>query len=153
MSCGPKRKRKVIFLILCGIGATISALILRERLFAQVQSQSTTVFGSVVDGPALFAANCGACHGSDGRSGERAPDIATRREIVSLSDADLIRTVENGVAGRGMPAFGFLGRTKVNAIVHHLRTLHALGHRTYGKTGWLPDDSEIKTLLNNLQVP
>lgn len=30
---------------------------------------------------------------------------------------------------------------------------HALGHRTYEKTGWLPDDSEIKTLLNNLQVP
>lgn len=120
-------KSKVIFLTLCCIGATISALILRERLFAQVQSAPITVIGSVADGPALFAANCGACHGSDGRSGERAPDIATRREIVSLSDADLIRTVENGVAGRGMPAFGFLGRTKVNAIVHHLRTLQGIG--------------------------
>ena len=127
MSYAMRMKRKVIFLILCCIGVTISALVLRERLFAQVQSPSTTVVGSVVDGPALFAANCGACHGSDGRSGERAPDIATRREVVSLSDADLIRTVENGVAGRGMPAFGYLGRTKVNAIVHHLRTLQGIG--------------------------
>jgi len=123
-------KNKVAVLILCCIGAMTSALIARERLFAQGQSAPTTMVGSVADGPALFAANCGACHGSDGRSGERAPDIATRREVVSLSDADLIRTVENGVAGHGMPAFGFLGRTKVNAIIHHLRTLQGIGSTT-----------------------
>jgi cytochrome c oxidase cbb3-type subunit 3 len=130
MSYTQRMKSKVTVLILCCICATISALILRERLFAQVQSAPSTVVVSVADGPVLFAANCGACHGSDGRSGERAPDIATRREVVSLSDADLIRTVENGVAGRGMPAFGFLGRTKIDAIIHHLRTLQGIGVAT-----------------------
>ncbi len=120
-------KSKVTVLILCCIGAMTSTLIAKERLFAQGQSAPADTAGSIVEGPALFAANCGACHGSDGRSGERAPDIATRREVVSLSDADLIRIVENGVAGRGMPAFGYLGKAKVNAVVHHLRTLQGIG--------------------------
>ena len=31
------------------------------------------------DGVALFASNCAACHGVDGRSGERAPDIVSRK--------------------------------------------------------------------------
>ena len=97
----------------------IAALAARECVSAQEQP--------VPSGAALFAANCGACHGSDGRSGERAPNIATRREVVSLSDADLARTVENGLAGNGMPAFGYLGRQKVTAIVHHLRTLQGIG--------------------------
>lgn len=101
---------------MCGI---VAALIARGNL--PVQAQSTP------NGAALFAANCGACHGSDGRSGERAPNIATRREVVSLLDADLIRTIENGLAGNGMPAFGYLGRTKISAIVHHLRTLQGIG--------------------------
>jgi cytochrome c oxidase cbb3-type subunit 3 len=91
----------------------------REPLFAQGQVAP--------NGAALFAANCGACHGSDGRSGERAPNIATRREVVSLTDADLIRTVENGLAGNGMPPFGYLGRDKVEAIVHYLRKLQGIG--------------------------
>ena len=130
MSYTQRMKSKVTVLILCCIGATISALILRERLLAQVEAPPSAVVDSVADGPALFAANCGACHGSDGRGGERAPNIATRREVVALSDADLIHIVENGVTGQGMPAFGFLGWAKVNAIIHHLRTLQGIGVAT-----------------------
>jgi len=101
------------------IAALIATLALRECLSAQPQSNP--------DGAALFAANCGACHGSDARSGERAPNIATRREVVSLSDAELIRIVQNGIAGNGMPAFGYMGQAKVDAIVHHLRRLQGIG--------------------------
>jgi cytochrome c oxidase cbb3-type subunit III len=79
------------------------------------------------NGPQLFASTCGACHGSDGRSGERAPNIATRREVVALTDADLIRIVQHGIAGTGMPAFGYLGDEKIKAIVAHLRTLQGVG--------------------------
>jgi cytochrome c oxidase cbb3-type subunit 3 len=90
-----------------------------EHLFAQEQTASNDA--------ALFAANCAACHGSDGRSGERAPDIATRREVVARSNADLTRIVENGLPGNGMPAFGYLGREKLTALIHHLRTLQGIG--------------------------
>ena len=80
-----------------------------------------------VSGQALFAANCSACHGSDGRGGERAPSIATRREVVSRADADLIRAVQNGVPGTAMPGFGYMGTEKINAVVHYLRTLQGIG--------------------------
>jgi cytochrome c oxidase cbb3-type subunit III len=80
-----------------------------------------------ISGQAIFAANCSACHGSDGRGGERAPNIATRREVVSRADADLIRAVQNGVSGTAMPAFGFMGAPKINAVVQYLRSLQGIG--------------------------
>lgn len=78
-------------------------------------------------GAAIFAANCAACHGSDGRGGERAPNIATAHDVVSLADADLKSTVENGIAGAGMPSFRALGDDSVNAVVAYLRTLQGVG--------------------------
>ena len=104
--------------IIAGLAAVIAVAVLRECAHAEDQQMP--------NGPALFAANCGLSHGSDGRSGERAPDIATRREVVSRPDLELIRIVENGFAGNGMPAFGYIGRQKVEAIVHYLRTLQGL---------------------------
>jgi cytochrome c oxidase cbb3-type subunit 3 len=80
-----------------------------------------------ISGQAIFAANCSACHGSDGRGGERAPNIATRREVVSRADADLIRAVQNGVPGTAMPAFGYMGEQKINAVVQYLRSLQGIG--------------------------
>ncbi len=44
-----------------------------------------------------------------------------------MSDADLIRIVQRGIAGTGMPAFGYLGDEKIKAIVAHLRTLQGVG--------------------------
>jgi putative heme-binding domain-containing protein len=81
----------------------------------------------VADGQKIFTTNCGACHGSDGRGGERAPDIATRREVVARADAELIRAVQNGVYGTAMPAFGYMGAEKIHAVVHYLRTLQGIG--------------------------
>jgi cytochrome c oxidase cbb3-type subunit III len=101
------------------MAASLTTAAVRERLLAQQLPAS--------NGSALFAANCAACHGSDGRSGERAPDIATRREVVSRSNADLTRIVENGLPGNGMPAFSYLGHDKLMALVQHLRTLQGIG--------------------------
>src|ERR1700760_1501207 len=78
-------------------------------------------------GQTVFATNCSACHGSDGRGGERAPSITTRREVVSRADADLFRAVQNGVPGTAMPGFGYMGAEKINAVVHYLRALQGIG--------------------------
>lgn len=112
-------KSNRVALITWCMALSLTTAAVREHLLAQEQSAS--------NGAALFAANCAACHGSDGRSGERAPDIATRREVVSRSTADLTRIVENGLPGNGMPAFGYLGRDKLMALVRHLRTLQGIG--------------------------
>lgn len=88
-------------------------------------------------GDTLFSQNCAACHGSDGRGGERAPSIATRRDIVALSDAELRQRVEKGVLSAGMPAFGFLGQENIGALVDYLRRLQG---RTATAAAPLPGD-------------
>jgi putative heme-binding domain-containing protein len=70
-----------------------------------------------------FAASCAGCHGLDGRGGERAPNIATRKEVLRLSDDTLSGIIQNGIAGTGMPAFRQLEKTRINAIVGYLRIL------------------------------
>ena len=74
-------------------------------------------------GAHLFSSNCAACHGSDGRGGERAPNIATLRSVISLTDLDLEAIVKNGLPGVGMPPFGYLGDQKVSDTVAYLRVL------------------------------
>jgi len=81
-------------------------------------------------GERLFSSNCAACHGADGRGGERAPDIVTLRNVVSLTDADLEAIVKKGLPGVGMPPFGYLGDQKVSDVVAYLRVLQGKGTTT-----------------------
>lgn len=79
------------------------------------------------EGHSSFAARCASCHGLDGRGTERAPDIATRKEVLRLSDAALVRAVTDGVAGTGMPSFRALGKDRIELIVSYLRVLQGKG--------------------------
>lgn len=74
-------------------------------------------------GAKTFSTNCSGCHGSDGRGGERAPSIATARNVSSLSDQDLKSIVQHGVPGAGMPSFSFLGDQGITDVVGYLRVL------------------------------
>jgi len=89
------------------------------------------------DGAKLFASTCASCHGLDGRGSERAPDIAQRQEVQRLSDAQLMRVVEEGVPGTGMPAFHSLATAQIKALVAYLRTLQGRN-----KMPKLPGDPE-----------
>ncbi len=79
------------------------------------------------DGAGLFSSNCAGCHGSDGRGGEHAPNIATAPEVQHLTDADLTSIINKGIAGAGMPAFSWLSQDKILAIVMYLRNLQGRG--------------------------
>lgn len=103
------------------IPCLLLGLVSITTLRAQQPPSATTP--ADVQGPMLFASNCGGCHGSDGRGGEHAPDIATASDVQRLADSDLIAIAKNGVVGTGMPAFGRLGQEKLTAIVQYLRTL------------------------------
>ncbi len=89
----------------------------------RAQQPASTTTAADVQGSMLFASNCGSCHGSDGRGGEHGPDIATDSDVQRLADSDLIAIAKNGVAGTGMPAFGWLGQEKLTSIVQYLRIL------------------------------
>ena len=88
-------------------------------------------------GAQTFATSCSGCHGSDGRGGERAPNIATVRRVVALSDGDLQNILTRGVPGAGMPSFRFLGEPGIADVVAYLRLLQGVGE-TAGKVAGDP---------------
>ncbi len=73
-------------------------------------------------GARRYMEHCSACHGADGKGGDKAAAVATTLAVMTLSDAQLIQTVHDGTAG-GMPPFAQLGDDNIAAMVHYLRTL------------------------------
>ena len=79
------------------------------------------VVGSAPDGARLYADNCSACHGTDGRGGVGVP-LALPSFLSSVDKLYLTRTIRLGRPGRVMPAFARLSDAEVDAIVAHLRS-------------------------------
>jgi cytochrome c oxidase cbb3-type subunit III len=77
-------------------------------------------------GKQTFASTCASCHGLDGRGGERAPSIADRANVQRLSDSQISHIIENGIPGKGMPAFPSLESSEIKAVVAYLRTLQGV---------------------------
>lgn len=70
-----------------------------------------------------FEGRCAACHGLDGRGGERAPDIATSQKTQNRSDEVLTQIITNGIPTAGMPSFSSLDAPTIRALVKYLRVL------------------------------
>ena len=90
---------------------------------AQPSKRKPASSATLLEGKQIFASSCAACHGLDGRGGERAPDIATTRRTQQLSDVKLARVVDTGVPGTGMPGFHALGPSAIKSVVSYLRSL------------------------------
>ena len=89
-------------------------------------------------GQELFAKNCALCHGDDGDGGGKFAYLMNPRprdfqqgnfklsmtENQSPSDADLFRTISNGMPGSAMPPWGHLPKTDIDALVAHVRQIH-----------------------------
>ena len=89
----------------------------------QSGAQPASANGNGVEGQRVFATTCAACHGLDARGGERGPDIVNRKEVQQMPDEALLRIVQDGKPGTGMPAFRSLGIAQTQAVVLHLRSL------------------------------
>src|SRR3984893_15403545 len=57
-------------------------------------------------GESQFRANCAFCHGLGARGGGRGPDLSRAQKRHGNSDADLYRTINEGVPGTAMPPNG-----------------------------------------------
>jgi cytochrome c oxidase cbb3-type subunit III len=57
-------------------------------------------------GESQFRANCAFCHGLGARGGGRGPDLSRAQKRHGNSDADLFRTINQGVPGTAMPPNG-----------------------------------------------
>ncbi len=61
-------------------------------------------------GKSHFRINCALCHGLGARGGARGPDLTRAQKRHGNSDAEIFRTIHDGVAGTDMPpAIGSIG--------------------------------------------
>lgn len=98
--------------MLCGMKRLITLLILGLAASAN----------AAPDGALLYARNCAACHGADGRGGVGVP-LALPDFLATASDEYLRRTIRLGRPGRVMPAFPHLSDAEVEAVIRHIRGL------------------------------
>ncbi len=62
---------------------------------------------AIEQGKTFFRLSCALCHGLDARGTFRGPDLTAGRWIHGSSDADIFRTVTDGIAGTEMAASQF----------------------------------------------
>ncbi len=91
---------------------------------------------------ATYESVCAACHGLDGRGGERGPNLASRPEVIQKSDKELFEILKNGRTAGGMPSFSSFGTDSLVSLVAYLRALQG-----QGKEEPLPGDPAAGKIL------
>ncbi|HEU0179671.1 MAG TPA: PQQ-dependent dehydrogenase, methanol/ethanol family [Blastocatellia bacterium] len=71
-----------------------------------------------------FEAHCAACHGADGKGGERGPDIVSPENARRRSADDLSELIRRGIPAGGMPAFQLSVR-ELKELIAFVRSLSA----------------------------
>ena len=91
-----------------------------------------------------FRINCAFCHGLGARGGGRGPDLSKPTKRHGAADADLFRTISNGVPGTAMPANGTNGQgvgmtdAEIWQIITYIRSIEVkapplAGNAAHGK--------------------
>jgi len=111
--------------LVLGLAGSILALHAQSQL-----DQSKAAPASRQQARATFENVCAACHGLDGRGGERGPDIVSRREIVGRRDSDLLAVLRDGRPGKGMPGFAASGEKQLLMLVAYVRELQGARQST-----------------------
>jgi cytochrome c oxidase cbb3-type subunit III len=93
-----------------------------------------------------FRSNCAFCHGLGARGGGRGPDLTRAQKRHGNSDADLFRTINEGVPGTAMPPNGATQQgvgmtdTEIWQVIAYIRSVQVkapaqtLGDVAHGKT-------------------
>lgn len=109
--------------LLAGGFALLLPALFQARLPAQDAGLANpyTSADDVAAGGRLFRSHCAVCHGETG-SGGRAADLASGKFRHGASDADIRRTISDGISGTEMAAAFFEGR-QLWQIVAFVRSL------------------------------
>jgi cytochrome c oxidase cbb3-type subunit III len=107
--------------------AFVAALALPSFLHAQ-QNPLANNPAAIQAGESEFRINCSFCHGIGARGGGRAPDLTRTQKKHGNADADLFRTIRDGVAGTDMPAaMGSIGvemkEEEIWEVIAYLRSV------------------------------
>ncbi len=114
-----------------GKAPAIAGACVAGALAAGPQAQLTNPLAgqpeAITEGRVLFRLECGFCHGIDARGGGRGPDLTSGRFVHGDTDADIFRTITQGISGSEMPASS-LRPDEAWSVVAYLRSL-GLGPR------------------------
>lgn len=79
--------------------------------------------GSVTAGAATFKTTCASCHGADGQ-GLIGPNLTDKAWIHGSKPTQILATITNGVAAKGMPAWEpVLGPDRVQEVAAYILTI------------------------------
>lgn len=87
-----------------------------------------------------FRINCAFCHGLGAHGGGRGPDLTRSQKRHGNSDADLFRTINQGIPGTAMPPNGTTGQgvgmteEEIWQVITYLRSIQRRPERSRGNT-------------------
>jgi cytochrome c oxidase cbb3-type subunit 3 len=102
------RQRKLFLALGCAL--LLLALCGAPKVTAQGGNPFTGNEKAAKAGESQFRSNCAFCHGLGARGGGRGPDLTRAQKRHGNADADLFRTINEGVTGTAMPANGTTGQ-------------------------------------------
>jgi putative heme-binding domain-containing protein len=89
---------------------------------------------AMAEGQALFRGLCSGCHGGTGRGG-KGPDLTDNMWLHGGTDADITRTIQNGVPGTTMKKLGdALKPEQIRHVIAYIRSLA----RSPSESTWKP---------------
>jgi cytochrome c oxidase cbb3-type subunit III len=137
------RWRNLALLFGCSVLVVCSAAAVAVR--AQDKNPFAGDAKAVKIGESQFRANCAFCHGLGARGGGRGPDLTRAQKHHGNLDADLFRTINEGVPGTAMPPNGAtqqgVGMTEeeIWQVISYIRSVQAkapaqaTGNAAHGK--------------------
>jgi len=124
--------------------AGLLSLVLCAALAAQDHNPYANDPQAAEAGKSHFRINCALCHGLGARGGARGPDLTRAQKKHGSSDAEMFRTIHEGVAGTDMPpAIGSIGvemkEQEIWQVITYLRSVQVkapppTGDAAHGKT-------------------
>jgi cytochrome c oxidase cbb3-type subunit 3 len=123
------RRWRLGFLFGCAVavGCAVAAVTVR----AQEKNPFAGDAKAAKVGESQFRANCAFCHGLGARGGGRGPDLTRAQKRHGNADADLFRTINEGVPGTAMPQNGAtqqgVGMTEeeIWQVISYIRSVQA----------------------------
>lgn len=131
--------------VVLALFVTISTHFSVPNLFAQDQNPLANDPKGSKLGEFQFRSNCAFCHGLGARGGGRGPDLTRAQKRHGNADADLFRTINEGVPGTAMPPNGAtqqgvgMTETEIWQVIAYIRSVQVkapaqpLGDAAHGK--------------------
>ena len=99
----------------------------------------------VAAGKVTFDTTCAACHKPD-MTGLIGPNLVDHQWIHGGKPLDVIKTIDEGVLAKGMPAWGaLLGKQKITELTAYIFSYHKPGEEIVPVPGWTPLAGAVPT--------